>query len=90
MENHNIKAYPFNFSSRFSSFLTYSCNSYIIASSVDSNFWRSIFDVKYPSLVSKRSGDEEPTSSRSEDDEDDEGKLTKLRMPAIGEGSLKK
>ena len=54
----------------------------MIASSVDSNFWRSILEVKYPSLVSKRSGVEEDRSSRMADDEDEEkeGKLTKLRM----------
>ena len=39
-----------------------------------------MFEVKYPSLVSKRSEEEVDTSSRIEDDEEDEGNLTKLRM----------
>ena len=77
-----LRTYPFNFSILLSSFLTYSCSSNMIASSVDNNFWRSIFDVKYPSFVSKIFG-AEPTSSTIE--EDDDGYCIELSRHTIPE-----
>ena len=77
-----LRTYPFNFSILLSSFLTYSCSSNMIASSVDNSFWRSIFDVKYPSFVSKIFG-AEPTSSTI--DEEDEGYCIKLSRHTIPE-----
>ena len=77
-----LRTYPFNFSILLSSFLTYSCSSNMIASSVDNSFWRSIFDVKYPSFVSNMFG-AEPTSSTIE--EEDEGYCIKLSRHTIPE-----